>query len=47
MLAEMTDIQCCSFKRAVGYGINIKALGSESAVIADYKGCTQGAWSLP
>ncbi len=46
MLAEMTDIQCCSFKRVVWYGINIKALGSESAVIADYKGCIQGAWSL-
>lgn len=38
MIAEMTDIQCCSFKRAVEYGINIKALGSESAVIADYNG---------
>lgn len=38
MIAEMTDIQCCSFKRAAGYGINTKALGSKSAVIADYNG---------
>lgn len=38
MIMEMTDIQCRSFKRAISYGINIKALGSKSAVIVDYNG---------
>lgn len=38
MIAEMTDIQCRSFKRAVGYGIDIEALGSESAVIVEKNG---------
>lgn len=38
MIAEMTDIECRSFKRAAEYGGNIKALGSKSAVIADYNG---------
>ena len=38
MIAEMTDIQCCSFKRAMSYGVDINSLGSESAVIADYNG---------
>lgn len=33
MILEMTDIQCCSFKRAAGHGINIKTLGSKSAAI--------------
>lgn len=38
MITEMTDVQCCSFKRAVGYGIDIESLGSESAVIAEQNG---------
>lgn len=38
MIEEMTDINCCSFKRALSYGVDIRKFGSESAVIVDYGG---------
>lgn len=38
MIKEITDIQCCSFKRAHDYGIDIEAFGSESAVLTEYDG---------
>ncbi len=38
VIREMSDIQCCSFKRACTYGVDIGAFGSDAAVLAEYAG---------
>lgn len=40
MIQEMTDINCCSFKRALRHGVDIAKLGSDSAIIAELGGMT-------
>lgn len=40
MIQEMTDINCCSFKRALRHGVDIAKLGSDSAIIAEHGGMT-------
>lgn len=38
VIKEVSDIQCCSFKRAHLYNVDIEAFGSEAAVLTEYMG---------
>lgn len=38
VIKEISDIQCCSFKRAYEYDIDIEAFGSDAAVLIEYAG---------
>lgn len=38
VISEVSDIQCCSFKRARAHGVDIDAFGSEAAVLTEYIG---------
>lgn len=38
VINEISDIQCCSFKRAHKYDVDIESFGSESSVLTEYAG---------
>lgn len=38
MIKEISDIQCCSFQRACEHGVDIKAFGSDAAILTEYAG---------
>lgn len=38
LIKEISDIQCCSFKRAQKYNVDIEAFGSNSAILTEYLG---------
>ena len=38
VIKEISDIQCCSFKRAHEHGVDIEAFGSDAAVLTEYAG---------
>lgn len=38
LIKEISDVQCCSFKRAQKYNVDIEAFGSKSAILTEYLG---------
>lgn len=38
LVKDITDISCCSYKKALKYGIQAEIFGSDSASIQDYEG---------
>lgn len=38
LIKEISDIQCCSFKRAEKHNVDIEAFGSKSAILTEYLG---------
>ncbi len=38
LIKEISDIQCCSFKRAQKYNVDIEAFGSDSAILTEFHG---------
>lgn len=38
LIKEISDIQCCSFRRAQEYNVDIEAFGSDSAILTEFYG---------